>query len=285
MDEKHTSLHRFKGVEGYEKVITSQNSKLKFMGFDRLLIQSGETFVKTITEEEVVLVLIEGDMKVSVSWNGEKHIDGRYGKRKSVYKECPYAVYLPPGSELSIESENGMEARLFCAPCQEGNPPYFCTPDDVDEGTPGALNMKRKYRFIFGPPGQNNDSVTKKLIVGESVSSPGGWIGFPAHRHDYETSDETELEEVFSFKVRGPRGGYIIQHSYELEPRWDEFNVIEDDLCAVALPKGYHTSMAVPGCVEYLLWGLAGDKGKEYVLKFDHRLEWIREAENLFSDF
>jgi len=282
---EHTSLHRFNGEAPYERVITSENSKLKFMGFDRVLLKAGETLEHQIEGQEIVLVLIEGDMKISVEWNGETQIDNRQGVRKSVYKERPYAVYMPPESKMILSTEKGMEARIFCAPCAEGNPPYFCTPENVDEGTPGAMNMKRKYRFVFGPPGQNNDTVTKKLIVGESVSSPGGWIGFPAHRHDYDTNDETELEEVFSFKVYGPRGGYIIQHSYELEPRWDEFNVIEDDLCAVALPKGYHTSMAVPGCVEYLLWGLAGDKGKDYVLKFDHRLEWIREAENLFPSF
>lgn len=285
MQDKHTSLHRFQGTDQYERVITAQNSKLKFMGFDRIVLKAGEKLVRKIEGEEIAFVLIDGDMKVTVAWKGQKWIDGKTGTRKSVYKECPYTVYAPPGSELTLETVNGMEARVFCAPCEEGNSPYFCPPEDVDEGTPGAMNMKRKYRFIFGPPGQNNDNVTRKLIVGESVSTPGGWIGFPAHRHDYDTQEETELEEVFSFKVYGPRGGYVIQHSYELSERWDEFHVIEDDNCAVALPKGYHTSMAVPGCTEYLLWGLAGQNGKEYVLKFDHRLEWIREAENLFPNF
>ena len=285
MSNTRTSLHRFTGKESYERVITKDNSKLSFLGFNRILLKPGETMEKEIIGEELGLVLIEGDMKISVEWKGEKTIDEMVGKRKSVFKEKPYAVYVPPASKLKLQTENGLEIRVFCAPCEEGNSPYFCAPENVDEGTPGAMNMKRKYRFIFGPPGQNNDGVTRKLIVGESVSIPGGWIGFPAHRHDYETHEETELEEVFSFKVYGPRGGYIIQHSYDLDERWDEFNVIEDDNCAVALPKGYHTSLAVPGCVEYLLWGLAGDKGKDYVLKFDPRLDWICEAESLFPNF
>ena len=285
LNEKRTSLHRFVGTEVYERVITAQNSKMKFMGFDRILLKPGESFQHEVINEEIAFVLIDGDMKVFVDWNDKTVIDGASGHRKSVFNELPYAVYVPPGSKLRIESAEGMEARVFCAPCSEGNPPFFCTPEEVEEGTPGVMNMKRKYRFIFGPPGKVNGGITQKLIVGESVSMPGGWVGFPAHRHDYNDDTETELEEIFSFKIKSPEGGYLIQHSYGLDERWDEVNIIDADDFAVALPEGYHTSMAVPGCVEYLLWGLAGDQGKDYLIKFDPRFDWLRRAEAMFPEF
>lgn len=265
-----TSIHRFAGKDGYEAVITSENSRLQYLGFSRILIKPGGKFEYEVMGCEMAIVLQEGDFTASVEWKGEKVYENISGSRKDVFEELPTAIYLPPGSKIKMESQNGMEARVFTAVCAEGNPPYFCEPKDVEEGSPGENIWKRKYRFIFGPLGKHNGNVTKLLIVGESISVPGGWIGFPAHRHDYDNEKEYPLEEIFSFKVKGPKGAYLIQHSYGLDEQWNEFFVINDDNCAIALPEGYHTSFAVPTCTEYLFWGLAGDK-KVYKVQFDER--------------
>ena len=165
--------------------------------------------------------------------------------------------------------------------CDEGNAPYFCPPEEIEEGEPGEYIYKRKYRFIFGQPGKHNDHITKLLIVGETVSVPGGWIGFPAHRHDYERpGKEVVLDEIFSFQMtsKGTGKGGVMQHGYDLtddnKKIWDEVNVIEENDTAVALPVGYHTTVALPGTVAYLLWGLAGDE-KKYKVQFDERYSWL----------
>jgi 5-deoxy-glucuronate isomerase len=279
---KHTQVYRFSGQKGFDKVITAENSALKHLGFSRILLDAGEKLDYVVDCEEIAIVLQEGDFRASVEWKNELVFVDICGERKSVFDEKPYTIYLPPGSRIVLESNRGMEARVFSAPCDEGNPPFFCRPDDVEEGIPGALNWRRKYRYVFGPPGKKNDHVTKKLIVGESVSVPGGWIGFPAHKHDLNNEHEYPLDEIFSFKVRGPQGAYIIQQSYGLDERWDEINVIDGDDFAIALIDGYHTSMAVPGCTEYLLWGLAGD-AKNYKIQYDERFAWLGEAESLFT--
>ena len=118
---------------------------------------------------------------------------------------------------------------------------------------------------------------------GETVSVPGGWIGFPAHRHDYERpGKECVLDEIFSFQMTstedGPGRGGVMQHGYDLTDEnkkiWDEVNVIEENNTAVALPTGYHTTVALPGTRAYLLWGLAGDT-KKYKVQFDERSSWL----------
>lgn len=278
----HTSVHRFSGKPGYERVITADNSDLKNMGFGRILLGAGGKLDLEINGEEIVVVLQEGDFTASVEWGGNIVLEGLVGNRGSVFDEKPFAIYLPPGSRISLQSEKGMEARVFSAPCEEGNPPYFCRPEDVEEGVPGDLNFKRKYRFIFGPPGKHNDQITKKLIVGESVSVPGGWIGFPAHRHDYNTEKEYPLDEIFSYKLTGPEGAYGLQHSYGVEERWDEVHVVDDDHYAIALAEGYHTSIAAPGCRLYLFWGLAGQE-KIYKIQFDERFKALGDAEALHN--
>ncbi|SKA67087.1 5-deoxy-glucuronate isomerase [Desulfobaculum bizertense] len=274
----YTTLHRFKDVQGYESVITPENSTVEHMEFGRILVDGGTGMNGSLEGKEMALVIMEGDMDVHVSFKGQEY-DYKGITRGSVFDEKPTAIYLPPHCEYSIVSQNGVEVRTFCAYCDDGNEPYLCTPDNVEEGIPGAEKWRRKYRFIFGPKGMHNDHVTQKLIVGESVSRPGGWIGFPGHKHDIVADNEYPLDEIFSFKVKGPKGGYVFAMSYELEPeKFAEVHLIEDDKYAMGIAKGYHTSLAAPGCTEFLLWGLAGD-AKTYKLVYDERFDWMDHAE------
>lgn len=278
-----TSVYRFQNLPGYERVISRGNSDMKYMGFSRILLSAGETLTLCPKDEELAIVLQSGDFTASVSFGDKTVIDRAQGTRGNPFDDLPTAIYLPPMAELTLSSEHGMEARVFTAPCAEGNAPYFCPPEQVEEGQPGTYIYKRKYRFIFGAPGKHNDNITKKLIVGESVSVPGGWIGFPAHRHDYVTQKECVLDEIFSYQVRSEGvGGCVMQCGYDLSPTgaklWDEVNVIESNETAVALPVGFHTTLAYPGTEAYLLWGLAGPKEKEYRVQFDERHSWLKDC-------
>ena len=89
------------------------------------------------------------------------------------------------------------------------------------------------------------------------------------------------MDEIFSFQVKSGsetgKGG-LFQHGYDLtednKKLWDEVNVIEESNTAVALPTGYHTTVALPGSTAYLLWGLAGEY-KQYKVQFDERYSWL----------
>lgn len=276
-----TTVYRFQDLAGYEKVISKGNSDMSYMGFGRILLKAGETVEYTVCGEEQAIILQQGDVTCWVEYEGAMVINAVSGKRKNVYNDLPTALYVPPKSKVKLTSENGMEARVFTAYCEEGNAPYFCPPENVVEGEPGEFIYKRRYRHIFGQPGKHNDHITKLLIVGETVSVPGGWIGFPAHRHDYETENECVLDEIFSFQMtsEGTGKGGVMQHGYDLTmdgqtKLWDEVNVIESNNTAIALPKGYHTTVALPGTEAYLLWGLAGET-KKYKVQFDERYSWL----------
>jgi Uncharacterized enzyme involved in inositol metabolism len=280
-----TKVYQFQDLNGYESVISRANSEMSFMGFGRILLNPGQTFEYEVTGQEQAIVLQRGDFTAWVECDGVTVINGAKGSRGNVYDDLPTALYAPPKAKIRLYSEKGMEARVFTAYCEEGNAPYFCPPENVEEGEPGEYIYKRKYRFIFGQPGKHNDHITKLLIVGESVSVPGGWIGFPAHRHDYQIEDkECILDEIFSFQVKsGSKSGQggLFQHGYDLtadnKKLWDEVNVIESSNTAVALPTGYHTTVALPGSTAYLLWGLAGAR-KQYKVQFDERYSWLEDC-------
>ena len=279
----YTTVYRFQDLNGYESVISKANSDMTYEGFGRILLNPGQTLEYKVTGEEQAIVLQQGDMTCWVEYEGVTVVDGAKGQRGNVYDDLPTALYVPPKATVKLYSEKGMEARVFTAYCEEGNAPYFCPPENIEEGEPGEYIYKRKYRFIFGQPGKHNDHITKLLIVGETVSVPGGWIGFPAHRHDYERpGKECVLDEIFSFQMTstedGSGRGGVMQHGYDLTDEnkkiWDEVNVIEENNTAVALPTGYHTTVALPGTRAYLLWGLAGDT-KKYKVQFDERYSWL----------
>ena len=279
----YTTVYRFQDLNGYESVISKANSDMTYEGFGRILLNPGQTLEYKVTGEEQAIVLQQGDMTCWVEYEGVTVVDGAKGQRGNVYDDLPTALYVPPKATVKLYSEKGMEARVFTAYCEEGNAPYFCPPENIEEGEPGEYIYKRKYRFIFGQPGKHNDHITKLLIVGETVSVPGGWIGFPAHRHDYERpGKECVLDEIFSFQMTstedGPGRGGVMQHGYDLTDEnkkiWDEVNVIEENNTAVALPTGYHTTVALPGTRAFLLWGLAGDT-KKYKVQFDERYSWL----------
>ncbi len=284
----YTTVYHFKNENGVENVIDQQTSDMNFMGFKRILLDAGQTLTYTVEGEEQAIVLQSGDFTASVEYKGEKVIDNKGGTRGNVFDDLPTALYVPPTAVVTLSSKNGMEARVFTAACEEANAPYFCPPEEVEEGQPGTYIYKRKYRFIFGAPGKPNDKITRHLIVGESVSVAGGWIGFPAHRHDYVTDKECILDEIFSFQVRSdaPDGhGGLLVHGFDLDKDgktklWDEVSVIESSDTAVALPTGFHTTVALPGSEGYLFWGLAGcnKEDKKYIVQFDERYSWLEDC-------
>jgi 5-deoxy-glucuronate isomerase len=273
------NMYRFDQKEGYENVITSDNSNLEYLGFDSLFLAPGNKLEHEIEGEEIAIVLQSGDFKASVECENGEGLEEIKGIRQSVFDQLPTVIYLPPGSKIEMETKQGMEALVFSAECEEEGSPCFITPEDINEVNSGTLNWRRRVRVILGP----ESDITNKLIVGESVSTPGGWIGFPAHKHDTECETEYPLEEIFSFKLDGPHGAFALHHTYDYENDHDEHYLIDDDNIAVAIAGGYHTSQAVPGCRYYLLWGLAGEC-KEYKLTTDPRFQWLEDAEALFEE-
>lgn len=273
----YTSVHHFKNNVAIERVIDQSNSTIKWMGFDRIVLKQGETVVYNAPGREAALVLQSGSFLAEVKYNNKKY-GNMVGNRENPFDDMPYAIYLPPTADVEIKALSDIEFRIFTVKCNDGNEPCMVGPIDIEEGEPGneSMRMKRKYRHIFGAPGKKNDSITKLLIVGESVSCQGGWVGFPAHKHDFDNSEEYPLDEIFSFQLRTPeKGGYLLQHSYGLledGEKWDEIQVVQDNDYALGLGDGYHTSMAAPECYEYLLWGLGG-KEKIYKVKFDPRFD------------
>jgi len=269
------NAHKLTDKKGYVNIVNSKNSRLTFLTLDRIFLGPGEKLEHKYEDFESVIILQQGDFTASVKNNSTGNLDSISGSRKDVFDEFPAVIYIPPGSKIEMETKNGLDAIVYSSPSTKSSSPLFINQANIIETARGALNWKRKVRVIFGPVSQTNN-----IIIGESVSVPGGWIGFPPHKHDVETDLENPLDEIYFFKVQGPHGAYALHHTYDLVKGSEEHYTISEDT-AIAIPGGFHTTLAVPGCRLYMLWGLAGGK-KIYKLSFDERFTWLNDAEALY---
>lgn len=273
------NLFNISNSYGLQEIITSETSDLKNISFSRLFLSEGKSKELNAKGKEMVLVLQSGSFSAELITDNER-ITGLMGSRSSVFDELPTVIYLPFEAKVILKTELGCDFLIYSAESKNSEKkPVVIRSDDIKEVYSGINNWRRRIRLIFGP----DSNITDKLIVGESVATPGSWIGFPAHKHDKQTDSEYPLEEIFHYKLDGAHGAYAIHHGFNLEKGKDEFYAIKNNNKAVAISEGYHTSLAAPGCRHYLLWGLAG-KSKKYKLTTDPRFAWLEDAETLFEE-
>jgi len=213
------------------------------------------------TTEETILVVQQGGATLSVagsSW---------HARRANVFTDRATALYLPPGAELTVTTEQPFEAILVSTPATGGNGPAVVTPADVVVNQRGKGTYTREVHDIFV-----RDPYVRRLMVGETFNPPGHWSSFPPHKHDGRNG-EPKLEEVYHYRIDPPQGfGYQTIYTNDGESVTHQVK----DRDAVLLPYGYHPVSAAPGYRLYYLWAMAGEQ-RALALYEDPAHRWIHE--------
>ena len=106
---------------------------------------------------------------------------------------------MPCGANYSIEGNGWLEVGLISAPSDLKVPPYVINPDQVATVSAGAANFSRKLHQILTISAQP-DLPADRLIVGETITSPGNWSTYPPHRHEHDDlPNEAYHEELYFF--------------------------------------------------------------------------------------
>ncbi len=225
--------------EGYNRIVARGEKGLKHLEFGILHLESGEWSGET-GDCGQALDIHSGVIRLTTPEAAWK----RLGERPSVFGGPSTAVYLPPHVSYTIGIVEGpVRIAIASAPAPGHDAePTVIGPEDV-AGT----------RVIA------NNVPAAKLIVSESVLSPGSWSS--AHKHDaLNPPREVPLEEVCHFRVSPPQGfGVIRIYTGPNDPGpMDEVYVIEDG-DTVVIPRGYHIIGAAPGSTVHCTYALAGD--------------------------
>ena len=227
----------------------------------RLCLEAGERERYVSAGEETVLVLQQGSGNLSAAGSNWRV------NRAGVFAERASALYLPPGTEVTVTAESPFEAILVSTPAAGGGKPALVTPAEVVVNQRGKEMYTREVHDIFV-----RDPHVRRLMVGETFNPPGHWSSFPPHKHDGRNG-EPKLEEVYHYRVDPPQGfGYQTIYTNDGEAVTHQVR----DRDAVLLPYGYHPVAAAPGYKLYYLWALAGER-RELALYEDPAHRWIHE--------
>jgi 5-deoxy-glucuronate isomerase len=249
----------------YQKLIHDANSSLRFLELECVALHAGGEWTRPADGREVVIVPLAGAGTVSVA--GVATLTGRIA-REDVFTASPSTAYVPPAHTVSVTADDGLEAVVVSAPWPASAArPMLLPADAVAVTTVGSGDWQRTVRMLFGP-----DGVTARLLVGETINPPGKWSGMPPHRHDRAGPEESQLEEVYYFRL-SPPDGYLVQLYYDRNG-WHAEDLITGE-GAVTITRGYHPTVAFPGTTGFYLWALAGPE-KTYKISIDPAFEWMR---------
>jgi 5-deoxy-glucuronate isomerase len=244
--------------------VTPESAGWEYVGFEVLRLAEGRTVERGTDGEEVCLVLLAGYCNVSAGENQWRGIGGR----DSVFEGLPYAVYLPPGTQYTVEANSYLELAVCSAPAATGVEPYLVRSEDVDIEVRGSGNAERRIHPIL-----MDTRPAERLLVVEVLTPNGHWSSYPPHKHDQDDlPNESYLEETYYHKVQPPQG-FAVQKVYTEDRSLDETMTVADD-DTVLVPRGYHAVSAPPGYDLYYLNVMAGPT-REWKFKNDPDHEWL----------
>ena len=244
--------------------VTPETAGWEYVGFEVLRLEAGRSVDRRTGNEEVCLVPLSGTCIVSAGDEVWKDVGGR----ESVFDGPPYAVYLPPDTEYTVEASTELEIAIASAPAERGVGSMIVRPEDIDVEIRGTGNMEREIRPIL-----MEDRGAERLLVVEVLTPNGHWSSYPPHKHD--TNDpprERYLEETYYHKIR-PDKGFALQRVYTEDGTLDETLTFHDG-DVVLVPKGYHMVSAPPGYDLYYLNVMAGPV-REWKIKNHPDHEWL----------
>ncbi len=256
------TLYRIRRIEGLQQLQKRGEGGARELTSSRLRLAPGATYRYQIAAEETVLVLQEGKGTFTTP-------DGTWTlSRKNVFEERASAVYVPPGTTLTVTAETALEAILVSTPAPAGGHAHATGPDGIEVNERGKGNYSRQVHNVFV-----TDPHAKRIMVGETINPPGNWSSYPPHKHDGKDG-EPVLEEVYYYRISPPQG-FGQQLMYTNEGESTTHTVRDGD--AVLLPYGYHPVSAPPGYKVYYLWAMAGGERK-LALHEDPAHTWIHGA-------
>jgi 5-deoxy-glucuronate isomerase len=256
------TLYRIRRIEGLQQLQKRGERGARELTSSRLRLAPGASYRYQIAAEETVLVLQEGKGTFTTP-------DGTWTlARRNVFEERASAVYVPPGTTLTVTAETALEAILVSTPAPAGGHSHATGPNGIEVNARGKGNYSREVHNVFV-----TDPHAKRIMVGETINPPGNWSSYPPHKHDGKDG-EPVLEEVYYYRISPPQG-FGQQLMYTNDGECTTHTVRDGD--AVLLPYGYHPVSAPPGYKVYYLWAMAGGERK-LALHEDPAHTWIHGA-------
>ena len=230
--------------------ITPESAGWRYVGFEVYRLAEGTRLSRAFADRESCVVLLSG--RAHLSAGGREWNDA--GERATVFDGAPTALYVPPGTEWSVEAADDLELAVCTAPAARGAELRLLAPRDMRHESRGSGGESREIDHIL-----MEDAPAESLLVTEVVTPAGHWSSYPPHKHDVDDPPrETYLEETYYHRVQ-PSNGFAFQRVYTSDGSLDE-SIGVGDGDVVLVPKGYHPVAAGARHDLYYLNVMAGPR-------------------------
>ena len=261
-----------KDTQPYHR-ITPQSAKWNYLSFEARQMTENEVWEHETQGNELVIVLLSGNFKVTSNKGTWETTNGR----TNVFKGIAHTLYLPRNTSFTLTAmSKDLDIAYGWCKADKDYDAKFVTPEETPVVIFGGDNATRQFNDLI-PPGFGCNSI----VVREVYTPSGNWSSFPAHKHDERilAEDGTVLEpiqeETYFYKFQKPEA-YAIQQVYTKDRSLDEI-VRPRHNDVVMIPKGYHPVVAEHGFHCYYLNFLAGtDQCLANTTDTDH--EWIYDS-------
>lgn len=222
--------------DGVHWVIRRSDDLLKSGSFLRINISAEKTQVVSTENMEMVFCVISGSCKIEV--NGKTFVCKKLD-----------SVYAPFSSKVTIQSL--AERVILYVPAARSDKAIEPYKTVFDMNMPigerrqvhGEGVCRRDVFMAVGP-----QDLACRIITGYTWGQDGMWTSWPPHQH------EAYLEEVYVY-FDMPKGRFGLNLVFNDDLRdFYAHKVASGDL--IAMPNGYHPTVATPGVKNIYLWAL-----------------------------
>lgn len=261
-------------VKGYQTVVDEQ-SGLEVIGFDKIILEPGQSLELDSGEYELGLVILAGTCDVVA---GEFKAENK-GIRNNVFAGKPTTIYIPRDTEYTVTAKGyiTLEIGVCKVKADKKYQPFVVEASEVVTEHRGQLNWQRDVNDIIT---SKYEGRVDKIVLGETYGCPGQWSSYPSHKHDTDNLPyEVNMEEIYHFKVN-PSQGFGIQVMYNDDFTLNESYMVRND-DTIAIKEGYHPVAAAPGYSIYYLWVMAGTSGRKLTPNDDPKHAWVKAVEQM----
>ena len=245
--------------------VTPASAGWRYISFSAYQLAPGETVAFSDSSNELCAVVLSG----IVSAQTEGHDWTEIGRRMSVFEDAaPYAVYIPPGSKLTITAKTKAELGVAGGPAQGKFPARLIEPAAIRRSVRGKDSNTRYVCDILP-----QDEPAESVLVVEVKTPSGHSSSYPPHKHDIDNvPQESLLEETYYHRIDPPQG-FVFQRVYSDAGDLDESMAV-GDRDVVLVPRGYHPVVVPHGYQSYYFNVMAGPK-RVWHFHNDPAHEWI----------
>jgi 5-deoxy-glucuronate isomerase len=245
--------------------ITPERAGWAYSGLRVLELSPGQQHTWPTNDDEQIILPLSGS--ATVTCEGETFtLQGR----NSVFDAVTDFCYVPRDAAVTVTSDGGGVFAVPAARCTNRLPPRYGPAAGVPVELRGAGQASRQVNNFCAPEAFECD----KLIAVEVLTPGGNWSSYPPHKHDQQSADEAELEEIYYFRT----DGLAYQRVYGTPDRPIDVLAEVGSGDVVLIPHGWHgPSIAAPGYDLYYLNVMAGPAAERAWLFCDDPAHaWIR---------